>query len=68
VCANLIYEDRRRISENDMSVTRQRKFGVDHLQAPELASHLWLVLHEFLAELGGVAICDQRDGAEVVVL
>jgi hypothetical protein len=68
VGADLVDEDRGRVGEDDMAVVGHGQLGVDHLEAPELAADLGLVGQVRLAELGGVAVGDQRDGAEVVVL
>ena len=68
VGADLVDEDRGRVGEDDVAVEGHGQLGIDHLKAPELAADLGLVGQVLLAELGGVAVGDQRDGTEVVIL
>ena len=66
--ADLVDEDWRCVGEDDVTMVWHGELGVDHLEAPELAAYLGLVRDEFFAELGGVTICHEGDGTEVVVL
>lgn len=65
--ADLIDQDGRGVGQDDVAVIGARQLGVDELEAPELGAHLGLVLDVGLAELAGVAVGDERQGAEVVV-
>lgn len=67
VGADLVDEDRGGVGENDMAVVRHGEFGVDHLEAVELAADLGLIGQVLLAELRGIAVGDEGDGAKVVV-
>lgn len=68
VGADLVDEDGGRVGEDDVAVVGHGEDGVDEFEAVEFAADLRGVGEVRLAELGGVAVSDEGDGAEVVIL
>lgn len=68
VGADLVDEDGRRVGEDHVAVVGHGELGVDEFETPEFTPHLGLFFDVVFPEFGGVAVCYQRHGAEVVVL